>query len=110
LEHLELRGYHQLQHGQDDIENAQWRELLRPFASVKDLVLCGRFVRLVAPILGEFIRERVAEELPALQNIFVEDVSLSGYLSRQKAIGQFITTRQISGRPVAVHYPESHGW
>jgi len=110
LERLKLRGYHQQQNWQDDIENSQWLELLRPFASVKDLVLCGRFVRLVAPVLGELIGERVAEELPALQNIFVEDVWLSGYLSWQKAIGQFITARQISGRPVAVHYPESRGW
>jgi len=109
LERLKLRGYHQLQCWQDDIENAEWLELLRPFTSVKDLVLSGQLVQLIAPVLGEPIEESATEELPALQNIFVEDVSLSGHLSWQKAIGQFIAARQISGRPVAVHYPESRG-
>jgi len=95
---------------QDDIENAQWLELLRPFTLVKDLVLSGDLVRLVGPVLGEPIGERATEHLPALQDILVGDVLLSGYLPWEKAIGQFIATRQISGPPVAVHYPESHGW
>jgi len=71
LERLELRENHyQPQHWQDDIENAQWLEILRPFTSVKDLVLSGQLVQLVAPALGEPIGERATEELPALQNIF----------------------------------------
>ena len=105
LERLKLREYHEPQHWQDDIENVQWLELLRPFATVKDLVLSGQLARLVAPVLGELIGERVAEELPALQNIFVEDFSLWGSPPWQKEIGQFIAARQISGHPVAVHYP-----
>ena len=106
LERLELReGHYRPQHWQDDIENAQWLEILRPFISVKDLVLSGQLVRLVAPALGELIGESVAEELPALQNIFVEGALPSGSLPWQKEIGQFITARQISDLPVAVHYP-----
>ena len=104
LECLELRDHHPLQHWQDDIENAQWLELLRLFAFVKDLVLCGQLVGHVAPVLGELIGERVAEELPALQNIFVEDPLPSGSHPWKKEIGQFITARQISGTPVAVHH------
>ena len=88
-------------HWQDDMENAQWLELLRLFASVKDLVLCGQFLRLVAPALGELNGERETEELPALQNIFFEDFSEA--LRSQEVIGPFITARQISGCPVAVH-------
>ena len=104
LERLELReGHYRPQHWQDDIENTQWLEILRPFTSVKDLILSGQLVRLVAPVLGDLIGESVAEELPALQNIFVEGVLPSGSL--RKEIGQFITARQISGLPVAVHYP-----
>ena len=106
LERLELRDDHYFpQYWQDDIENAQWLEILRPFTSVKDLVLSGQLVQLVAPALGEPIGERATEELPVLQNIFVERVLPSGSLRWQKEIGQFITARQISGRPVAVHYP-----
>ena len=107
LGRLQLREHpHQSQHWQDDIENSQWLELLRPFASVKDLVLCGQLVRLLAPVLGELIGDRVVEELPALQNIFVEGFLRSGSQPWEKEIGQFITARQISGHPVAVHYPE----
>ena len=105
LERLELRGDHYEPHQwQDDIENAQWLEILRPFTSVKDLDLSGELVQLVAPVLGELIGERATEELPALQNIFVEGFLPSRSLPWQKAIGQFVTARQISGLPVVVHY------
>jgi len=105
LERLELREHLEPQHWQDDIENAQWLEILRPFASVRDLVLSGQLIQVVAPVLGDLIGESVAKELPALQNIFVEGVLPSGSLPWQKEIGQFITARQISGLPIAVHYP-----
>ena len=94
-------------HRQDDIENAQWLELLRPFTSAKDLVLSGQLVSLVAPALGELIGERVTEVLPALQTIFVKDLRLSGPSPWQKEIGRFVAARQISGRPVVVNYPEN---
>ena len=90
-------------HWQDDIENAQWLELLRPFTSVKVLVLSGQLVSLVAPALGELIGERVTEVLPALQTIFVQNLRLTGPSPWQKEIGQFITARQNSGHPVALH-------
>ena len=107
LERLELRGNRHLpQHWQDDIENAQWLEILRPFTSVKDLALSGELVQLVAPVLGEHIGERATEELPALQNIFIEGFLPSGSLPWQKDIGQFVTVRQTSGLPVAVHYSD----
>jgi hypothetical protein len=105
VERLELREYYQPQRWQDDIENAQWVELLRPFAFVKDLVLCRQLVRLVVPVLGELAGERIAEELPALRNIFVKGFLPSGSLPWQKVIGQFITARQNSGHPVSVHDP-----
>jgi len=103
LKRLELREDHHQPHWQDDIENAQWLEILRPFTSVKDLVLSGQLVQLVAPILGELIGERATEVLPALQDIFVPGFLPSGSLPWQKAIAQLITARQISGLPVTVH-------
>ena len=110
LERLELReGRYpsQPRHWKDDIENAQWLEILCLFTSVKDLVLSGQLVQLISPVLGDLVGERETEELPALHNIFVEGVLPSGSesLPWQKAIAQFITARQISGLPVAVHYP-----
>ena len=108
LEHLNIFEDCGPLHWQDDIENSQWLELLRPFTSVKDLVLSGQLVSLVAPALGELNGERVTEVLPALQTIFVEDLRLSGPSPWQKEIGRFVTARQISGRPVVVHYPENN--
>ena len=109
LEHLELRDTFPQQRWQDDImiEHAQWLELLRPFAFVKGLVLSGNLIPLVAPALGELTGERVTEELPALQTMVVQNFRLSGPSPWQKEIGRFVTARQISGRPVAVHYQES---
>jgi hypothetical protein len=105
LQRLELREDYPLQHWQGDIESTQWLEILRPFASVKDLVLCGRLVGLVAPILGELIGERVVEELPELQNIFVEGILPSVSLPLQKEIERFTTARNTSGHLVTIHYP-----
>ena len=106
LERLELCESHQPQPWQEDIEDAQWLEMLRPFSSVKDLVLSVQLAQLVAPVLGALIGESVAEELPALKTIFVEGFLPPGSLPSpwQKAIGSFIAARQISGLPVAVHY------
>jgi hypothetical protein len=108
LGRLELCDHYSPQHWQDSIENAQWLELLRPFIFVKVLVLRGQLFQLVAPALGELIGESVTEVLPALQTIFVEDLLLSGLSIWQKEIGRFVTARQTSGRPVAVHYAENN--
>ena len=107
LEHLDILEDCGPLHWQDDIENAQWLELLRPFTSVKDLVLSGQLVSLVASALGELNGERVAEVLPALQTIFVEDLRLTGPSPWQREIGRFVTARQISGRPVVFDYLEN---
>ena len=104
LEHLELCDRYSPQHWRDSIESAQWLELLRPFIFVKDLLLRGQLVELVASALGELIGERVTEVLPALKTIFVEDLRLSGISTWQKDIGQFVTARQISGRPITVRH------
>jgi hypothetical protein len=86
---------------QDDLESSQWLELLHPFTSVRNLELSKNLVRLIAPALGELDGERVAEVLPALQNIFVQGPPLVGHV--QEAIEQFIAARQLSGRPITVH-------
>jgi len=61
-------------------------------------------VRLIAPAFQELAGERATEVLPALQNLFlrVYDWQPSGPV--EEAIGQFITTRQLYGYPVTVHF------
>jgi hypothetical protein len=84
------------------VENNHWLELLRPFTSVKSLYLSRVIVPRLAPAFQELIGEGVAGVplLPALQTLFLEDLSLSGLA--QEAIGSFVSGRQFSSHPVAV--------
>ena len=84
------------------VEENDWRELLRPFISVKNLYLSHVIVRRIAPALQEIIGERVAGVLPALETLFLEDVLILEPF--QEAIGSFVSGRQFSSHPVAVSY------
>lgn len=103
LEHLEIfadRPYWRFY-----MENAQWLGLLRPFSSVKDLVLFDDLVKFVAPALKELTGERVSEFLPALQNLFLKGSCPSVPPQRvQEDIEQFIAARRLCGHPVVLHY------
>ena len=102
LERLDLReGRNPLPLWQDEVENTQWLELLRPFTALKDLYFKENFVPLVAPALQELIGERVTKGLPSLRNLFVEGFKQSGPL--HETIGQFVASRQLSDPPVAIH-------
>ena len=90
------------QHG---VENIQWMELLRPFITVKDLVLDEPFILSIAPALQELVGERVIQILPALQNIFLEGFESPGPVP--EGIGKFIAARELFGRPVTVNYRET---
>ena len=92
----------------DDIETVQWVDLLRPFASVKSLILDDQVARLVAPALQELTGESVTEVLPALQNLFLRPSARSRPI--QEAVAQFVTARQLSEHPVVVHYQDQRIW
>ncbi len=85
---------------QDDVENVQWLELLRPFTTVKALYLSQNITTRVMPALEELVGERATEVLPALQSLFLEDLHLSG--PAQEAIGKFFAARQLSNHHVVV--------
>jgi hypothetical protein len=86
---------------QEGVESAEWLELLHPFTTVKRLSLSKEFTPRVVHALAELSGERIMDMLPALQSIFVPRASLSGPV--KAAIAQFLTARQLSGRPVAVN-------
>ena len=88
---------------QDDVENTQWLELLRPFATVKNLYLSKKVALCVASALQELSKERVTGLLPALQDIFIDGLQPSGLV--HEVFHKFVTTRgrQVSGLPVALH-------
>ena len=85
----------------DDMENAEWIELLQPFTCVKDLVLSERFVPLVVPSLQELDEERVTQTLPVLQDLSLEGPQSSGAI--REAMETFIAARQLSGHPVTIN-------
>ena len=87
-------------HWQDDIENAQWLELLHPFTGVRDLYISQELVSHIAPALQELVGERVAEVLPALETLSLEETLPSG--PDQEAIGEFLAARQLANHPISV--------
>jgi len=94
---------------QDDAENTQWCEMLRPFTSVKGLAPCINVFPFVVQVLEDLAGESGTDMLPTLQNIYLEDPSPSEPL--RKAIGKFIAARQLSNCPVVVlHWAREGGW
>jgi hypothetical protein len=85
---------------QDDIENMQWQEIFHLFTAVKYLYVSWNFTRCIAFALQELGRGRVADVLPALESLFLEDLQPSGPV--QEAIRTFVAERQLLGHAVTV--------
>jgi hypothetical protein len=103
LPNLEHLGISDFPSGRwQEVENTHWRGLLRPFVTVKDLVLDEPTVLSIASALQELVGERVSTILPALQNIFLEGFESPGPVP--EGIGKFIAARELSGSPVIAHY------
>jgi len=108
LTHLYIHDSYWLTHSPDEMVNAQWLELLLPFTSVENLHLCHKQAPYVTRALQELTGERIVQVLPALQTIFLHRPPLSG--ADPEVTGRFIAARQLSGRPVSVHYAYGIGW
>lgn len=87
---------------QDDIENVQWLEILRPFITVKTLYLSREFAPRIAPALQELVGGRATEVLPALRSLFLEQCHPPRPV--QEAFEKFVAARQLSGHPVAISH------
>ena len=81
-----------------DKNDPQWLELLIPSVSVKTLYVSEGLGLYLASALGNLRGERVTEVLPALDNLFLEDLRSSG--SVVETITPFVILRQLSGHPV----------
>jgi hypothetical protein len=86
----------------DDVETAQWLELLHPFISMKDLFLHDQSIQHVAPALEQLAGEGATEVIPALQNLLIEGPQPSEPV--KKSIGKFVAACQLSDHPVSVHH------
>ncbi len=84
----------------DDMENAQWLELLNNFTTVKTLYLSWGITRRIVPALQELDWGRATEVLPSLQSLFLEEIDPLGPVP--EGIDKFVAARQRSGHSVAV--------
>ena len=92
-------------YGLDDVESSQWLEVFHPFTAVKYLYIPSELTPRIAPVLQGLVGERVADVLPALQTLFLEEPLPSGHV--QEAIGQFVAARRVAGHPISVsHYKD----
>lgn len=101
VEHLYIRSGSSPLHWQDDIENSQWLEFLHPFTAVKCLYISREFTPLIVPALRELVRERVAEVLPSLQTLFLEETHPTERVV--ETVGNFVAARQLANFPIAVY-------
>jgi len=90
--------------GRGEVDSSQWLELFRPFSGVRSLYVSEKLEPLVAAALGELTEERTMEVLPALENIFLDELGPSG--SVRDAMESFSAARQLSDRPVVVQRQE----
>ena len=112
LEHLYIcEGIYSRPRWQDNIENDQWQELLRPFTTVKNLYLSKGLVPRIALALQEVIGQRPTEVLPALQVLLLEpeEPCLLGLIEEphpsgpvEENIEKFVALRQLSSHPIAI--------
>ena len=82
------------------IENTQWLGLFRSFMAVKNLYLSEKFASCIAPALQELVEGRTTDVLPALQNIFLKELDLSG--SVHEGIGKLVAARQAANHPIVI--------
>jgi hypothetical protein len=85
---------------QDNIENTLWLGLLHLFTAVKNLYLSKKFAPHIVAALQELVGDRTTEVLPMLQNIFLEELELSGPV--QEGVEQFVAARQVIGYQITV--------
>ncbi|KAI9462625.1 hypothetical protein F5148DRAFT_1377126 [Russula earlei] len=104
LEELEIMDGDPPPYWKDDVESTQWLKLLDPFAAVKKLYLSKQVALRAGYALQELSEDAVAEVLPALQNLFVEDLEPAEAV--REAIEPFVAARLLSGRSVALHHWE----
>jgi len=100
VERLSIEG--PFLHEGDDMENAQWLEVLNRFTALKSLHLTGQNAQCICGVLGELSGERATEVLPALRNLVV-----SGFESLQpveETMKSFVTARKLSGHPMVIDY------
>jgi hypothetical protein len=86
------------------MDNTQWLEFVRPFTAVRILRISHSLRRLIVSALQELTGKMATEVLPALDSLYLGGYEQLGPV--RQAIRPYITARQVSGHPVAIHHWE----
>jgi len=89
-----------------DMDTSQWLELFHLFIAVRSLYVGSLLMSPVATALQELTGGRTLEVFPVLRNLSLQHLEPSG--PAQEAIKSFITTRQLSGHPIAIQPWDSY--
>jgi hypothetical protein len=89
-------------HGEDDTENMQWLDVLRPFTAVKNLYVSKDLAKRIACALQELVEERVTDALPSLERLYLETNRNHPWGPIQKAIEPFVASRERLVHAIAV--------
>ena len=85
----------------DEMDSALWLDFFRHLKSVTRLKVDGMFVHSIESALEQLPEEMVRRVLPALQDLHVGTCQTPGPFQR------FADAREVSGRPLNVHYAAS---
>ena len=106
VEQLDIKAFHVLstRRQQDQIDPTQWLELFRPFRGVKSLEVTDALARNIALALEHATEGMSQDVFPALCDLRLN----RSRESFSASITKFIVARQLSGRPISVHYRGEH--
>jgi hypothetical protein len=87
--------------GQRDVDSTQWLELFQPFTHVTQVSISGKELGpgIARALVAEGMTTEVFPELTRLELSGDDGSSCVG-----RAVGQFITTRRLSGRAIEARY------
>ena len=98
---LDIRAFPPPASGRDDLDLAQWVELLRLFDRVERLRVVDELVLDVARALQRVTSEQEQELFPALRELSLSNsLNLTAAL---EAIAPFVSIRELSGYPIIVY-------
>jgi hypothetical protein len=86
----------------DYVDNSQWLEIFQAFSALQHMRIPPKLGEIIASALQELTWERVMDALAMLRHLYLPPPSAT----MQQAIEPFISSRQHSDHPVAVHLTE----
>jgi hypothetical protein len=109
LDHLFSNVGHLSTHGnclewryKEDLYSIEWLLFLRLFPAVEKLHLSGDVVPYIASALEDITEEMLAEVMPALHLLWLDEENRTGDDEPVGSIERFLSLRRLSGHPVTV--------